>query len=429
MNQKTRFSQWLGGMAFTAVLAAFSASSAFAAKPGAQLELGLTGPQLEAIHLARKAQRQGIVQLADSDEQRLAPVLAAGKRLLSWVDFINQRRPADRRISLSSAETQPAYPLESPKIYNVEIVRKGFDEYAAQAPLPLRQVILQGGALTETLGVSDADFVTWGLTLNGLYETGARWLAYAARMDSLEARQQLDVRGFYFLGKEANLDAKLKGWATLPAADRERLSRWLIADCVNSLGNGAACPSQLALAEKSGQVADFYAKYLPAAASNYDSFFVLEAKRADVEWTAAQPDLFRVPFIDPLKDTLRAYLADNIQDEWRWTGGWNLKLAFVPERPNTAHLEFEAGAVPHVNDVAGNVITMDANAPLSEYNVRWAIRHEYGHVLGFPDCYLEYYDRETATIQSYQLDTSNLMCSRRGHFNQRMFDELKKAYF
>ena len=72
---------------------------------------------------------------------------------------------------------------------------------------------------------------------------------------------------------------------------------------------------------------------------------------------------------------------------------------------------------------------MDANAPLTEYDVKWTIRHEYGHVLGFPDCYLEFWDKELKAIVSYQLDTSDLMCSRRGHLKQRHFDALRDAYF
>ena len=47
---------------------------------------------------------------------------------------------------------------------------------------------------------------------------------------------------------------------------------------------------------------------------------------------------------------------------------------------------------PHVNRLGGNVIVMDAAASIEVYAIRWAIRHEYGHVLGLPDCYFEFYD-------------------------------------
>ena len=54
----------------------------------------------------------------------------------------------------------------------------------------------------------------------------------------------------------------------------------------------------------------------------------------------------------------------------------------------------------------------------TQMNVQWTIRHEFGHVLGFPNCYLEFYDNDTATMVSYQLDVTNLMCSRRPDIGQ-----------
>ena len=72
---------------------------------------------------------------------------------------------------------------------------------------------------------------------------------------------------------------------------------------------------------------------------------------------------------------------------------------------------------------------MDANSPLSEYNVQWTIRHEFGHVIGFPDCYHEFYDATESTMISYQIDITNLMCSRRGHLQQAHVDELRRVYY
>ncbi len=410
-------------------------ASAFAGidKHGVQLELGLSATQLHEMYLAKKRAREqntlGVIALhPNSDEELLAPALAAGRRLLQWVVAINAQRPLDQRLSLSSPETQHAYPIEAPNVYNPDILLKAFSNYKAQAPATIRDVILGDGALPATSPVSDADFIAWGLKLNDVYETSARWLNYQDSMAELEKRKQLDVRAYLNLKKEEGLDAKLTGWKSLSDSDRARLGNWLVQVCVNSEGDSSGCSRTLGVFVSVNNVKGFYDRYLPGAKTNYDSFFKLEGKRPDVTWTSSQPLLMSVPFVDPGRDDLRSYLKDNIEDEWRWND-WFLKLPFVANRPNTAHLEFEAGATPHVNDVAGNTITMDANAPLSEYNVRWAIRHEYGHVLGFPDCYLEFYDRETDTIQSYQLDITNLMCSRRGHINQLHFDELKEAYF
>lgn len=136
-----------------------------------------------------------------------------------------------------------------------------------------------------------------------------------------------------------------------------------------------------------------------------------------------------VPFLDPRIPAVTTWLTENIEDEWRW-GDWKLKLEFMSEGgSDMTHVRFEPGATPHVNGLAGSEITMDANRALNEYSSRWTIRHEYGHVLGFADCYLEFYDESLKAMVNYQLDLTNLMCSRKGKLQQKHYDEMKRVYF
>lgn len=71
---------------------------------------------------------------------------------------------------------------------------------------------------------------------------------------------------------------------------------------------------------------------------------------------------------------------------------------------------------------------MDSNTDIQEYGVRWTIRHEFGHILRLPDCYTEFYDTKEQVMVNYQLDTTDLMCSRAGLMNERIYQELKKHY-
>jgi hypothetical protein len=162
----------------------------------------------------------------------------------------------------------------------------------------------------------------------------------------------------------------------------------------------------------------------PKEIAHYNSYFKLPVKRQDLDWNSK---LSTIPFIDPRNEAIKQWLKVNIEDEWRW-GEWSLVLNFVSSGMGHAHVEFQAGATPHVNGLGGNTITMDANLPLQQYSSRWTIRHEYGHVLGFPDCYLEFYDTKEKVMINYQIDITNLMCSRRGHLKQIHFDELKRVY-
>ena len=96
----------------------------------------------------------------------------------------------------------------------------------------------------------------------------------------------------------------------------------------------------------------------------------------------------------------------------------NVWISYCPDNANYGF----------TNRVGGSEITMDANAPLTEWDVMWTIRHEFGHVLGFTDCYAEFYDSDIGAIVNYQMDISDLMCSRKGTIKQRHFDQMKAAY-
>ena len=82
-----------------------------------------------------------------------------------------------------------------------------------------------------------------------------------------------------------------------------------------------------------------------------------------------------------------------------------------------------------VNVVGVPAITPAADRVNPPGSVPPTIRHEYGHVLGFPDCYLEFYDTNLNQMVQYQLDITNLMCSRRVHLQQSHYDEMKRVYF
>ena len=47
--------------------------------------------------------------------------------------------------------------------------------------------------------------------------------------------------------------------------------------------------------------------------------------------------------------------------------------------------------------------------------------------MGLPDCYFEFYDEQNQMGVSYQIDTTDLMCSRAGNFNERLYKELNQT--
>lgn len=392
------------------------------------LDLDLSGIEYQSIFHERPFLLES--HEMSSSSRQLQPVLDAGKRNLDWLQYLNAHRPADRALSLSSPDTQVGSPITAPRSFNVVTVLDSFSKLRTQLPATLAAIVLDGAPFMDSPGISDQDYIQAALQVDRVYQLAARWVLLEPYLGSLAGRKKADLRAYYSLISDTDLASKLSGFETLPSIDQQRILKQLFELCFNNPTlNETACRGELSSAQIRRDLGGFYQRHLPAAERLYQSFFKIPMSRSDVTWTSTAPSFMSVPFADPGNLRILDFLRTNIEDEWKWNG-WQLKLDF---RPNwfwgMTRIVFEPGSTPHVDGIAGSTITMDANAPLTEYNVQWTIRHEYGHVLGFPDCYLEFWDKDTSMIVSYQLDITNLMCSRRGHLQQKHFDELKRVYF
>ena len=393
------------------------------------MDLDMTGPEYQRL-LNQLFSFEGFDQELANE---LQPIFEAGKRNLDWLKFINNHRPAGQKISLSSKETQQASPIEEPRRYNPTIILDKFHDLMGQLPQSIKAVVIDGAPMTINPPMPDKEYMEWGLKIDRSYQLAARWMTMAPWLNELEQRRLLDIRGYYYFSKEENLAARLTNWLQLDFDTQTRFYGFLVGMCLNNSDFNTPvntserdCKTHLGQAITSAKVNEFYMQNLEGAKALYDSYFLIPVSRSDVKWNQNLEEM-HVPFIDPKTDALRHFLADNIQDEFKWNN-WHLLLDFLPNGLNTPHLEFQAGATPHVNAIAGDIITMDANAPLTEYDIQWTIRHEFGHVIGFPDCYVEFYNRQENVITSYQLDITNLMCSRRGQMQERHYTELKRVY-
>lgn len=395
------------------------------------LELELTGFDYRAI-FAKPENKNLMMEYMSrrlTDDDDLNPVIDAGKKFLDWVILINQNRPASQQISLSSAATEPAYPITKPGKSNPKIILTLFSQFKSWAPAWLKAVVFENKEMSTTLPTSQAEFAEWGRKLVFIYQKASRWILQEPYLFQYGSRKSEDLRGYYFLTQDAQIETKLKNYYSLTAAQKSEIAGWLVNLCAGTNGE-SSCQSDLnSITSSNGDVASFFHQYVSGAKERWDHYFRLGAQRSDIDWTSNDANNMKVPFQTPDRADLKELLAVNIEDEWKWQD-WHLKLAFQDGSGfGTPHLVLEAGATPHVDGVGGNTITMDGNAPTTEYDVRWTIRHEFGHVLGFEDCYIEFYDENEKAMINYQLDITNLMCSRQGKLKQSHYDELKANYY
>lgn len=354
-------------------------------------------------------------------------ILAAGNRLYKWIAVVNATRPPENRISLSSAATTAGIPITTPSRLKLDEVKVEFQRLADDLPDEMRSVLVEGATPPATLAIADQAFVFFARKVDLLYSRAARWQLLIPALEWYTQRKKDDVRGYYHLTRTEGLDDKLKNYTSLGADEKKQIEGWLLGLCGNSGFGESWCRERLQHDVVAKNVPGFYGTMKPYGEKTWATFWDIQNPRADVTWSSSSPNVLRTLFQKPSNDKVAAFLKTNVEDEWKWQS-WSLVFDF---RPGSSYPEivFEAGATPHVNDIGGGTITMDENLPLEEYIVRWTIRHEYGHVLGFPDCYVEFYDASEGAFVNYQLDTTDLMCSRTGHMNQRLYDELRHAYY
>ncbi len=441
----------------TAVLA-FSLSHSVEARE-VKATLGVTSAlphldlEMSSVELAQILEaREGAISVESeffSQADSIKGWLAVGKRNLEWIDQINRNRPPESQLELSSPALTVGIPIETPNESGRKILGEKIDSLTAALPDSIKSVVLMpqsSDSLNSALqnevpeGMSDEEFLGVVRKIDRLYQGCSRWLLQEPYLWQYGSLQSMDIRGYYFLSKNPDQTAlKLNSFKTLSEAEQKQIKEWLVSMCLNGSAFGgatqASCLGQIDQAVKREALLKYYQSKLNISKSKYDSFFNIESTRSDLVWSGANAQTLSAPFRAPVSgpqggasgaEAVRQWLQTNIEDEWHFQD-WALKLVFSDHA--ATEVVFEAGATPHVNGLSGDTITMDANRPIQEYSSRWTIRHEYGHTLGFPDCYIEYYDRAREVMVNYQIDVDNLMCSRKGHLQQRHYDELRRHYF
>ncbi|MDP7320989.1 MAG: hypothetical protein QF441_10295 [Bacteriovoracaceae bacterium] len=354
--------------------------------------------------------------------------IEAGQKMSDWIKLINSNRSADQAIRLTSKESQSnGIPIESPKKYGPKTIKADYQDLVAHMPKELAKVILFGEELTTQPPLKDDDFIFWCRKVSLLYQTAVRWTTMKGWLGYYAQRKKEDVRGFYTLKKRKNLDAQLKNYENLEEKDKFILKESLIGICLNSSVAKYKCELTFFEAVQLNKLVEYKNRYWSRAQTNWEGFFKISNPRDDVSWVESSPGVMQVVFKDPKDEEIASWLKQNVEDEFNWREkNWSMELNFISGNYQTAYIEFKKNVTPHVK--GGNKIVMDANTQLEEYGVKWTIRHEFGHILRLPDCYHEFYDEEEKVMVNYQIDVSDLMCSRAGQMNERIFKELKRVY-
>lgn len=356
-----------------------------------------------------------------------ATSIQAGERLFQWIRLVNQHRSEDNALRLTSEETRHGYPIEKPSIYGPTQISQGLKFLQQTLPKSMQDVLYNDEDMNQNLPLPDEIFIAYARMVDHLYQTSVRWeTVMKPNIDWYKAQKSRDVRGYHTLLNTADLDEKLDNYAQLDKTTQATIFNAMIQLCINDHQSEQSCKKQFSQAQAAQALLDYKQRYWAIAKANWDSFFKISHPRTDIDWTESSPGKMTVYFTSPEDNAIEYWLKTNVEDEYRF-GPWSLEMQFTPADQYSSVLRFEPNITPHVS--GGNTIVMDRNTDLNEYEVKWTIRHEYGHILRLPDCYLEFFDEDQGAAIQYQLNTSDLMCSRAGNMNERIYLELKKNYF
>ncbi|MBC7465315.1 MAG: hypothetical protein H7256_04930 [Bdellovibrio sp.] len=359
-------------------------------------------------------------------KQQFQPILDMGQRAVVWLNLVNSHRDLNSRLNLADRTTKNPVPPEKPNVSSVKSILEKFNTRLTEIPESMRPYLVDKKELVETLPIDDVIFLKSIRDLNSTYQAAVRWLGQEAWFIDYEQNDVYDIRGFYFIQKDPTAEQKIKQYFANSDADQATIKGWLVGMCHNSMMPTAICSAQFDEAKTNDDVYAYYQKNFKAAQAAYQDFFKVKPVRKDITWSPEQKTITQ-NFIDPNVAKVANWLKTNIEEEWKNTG-FQLIINFVKQNPISPFIVFEKGVTPHVSGENWETITMDPDYSLDDYNTQWTIRHEFGHILGFPDCYLEFYNKTEKTMTYYTIEPDNLMCAWGGKLQPSHETELRKAY-
>lgn len=371
---------------------------------------------------------------------RLEEIINLGARALDWVDLlqkdipVSEREQVWRRIDRVGREPTP----DNPMYYNERIILEQFDKVIAKTPKVLLEILHGSQALPATPpnGFTIKDVVDHIRDIHTLYSRTSRWLVLYDWRFSLN-KENRDFRGVLkVLNKRERLREFVSSWTSQSEAERAEFVSYVSESCpMTTRDSVERCRrkyAHLVKAANGGQLASKWLEEQVARSQRaLNSRFGVQATHFGVRLSTDNSGfrLIEMPTYGIESDVFE-WIQDRVNEAWVFTGSIGVKLfATSGYTRGAVKVRWEKGALPNVNGIAGDVITMDSNTPKWLDHTQTVMRHEMGHVLGFTDCYTEFWDEELEAFTYYSLDPSDAMCALSGEYLDRHRDALIKGYF
>lgn len=151
--------------------------------------------------------------------------LKLGERNLSWLKYMNSFRQEDQYLRLTKPGDLIGYPIETPNKYSDTIIEAQYNDMKSNLPASMAQILLNGGEFSKDLPLPEADYIFWAKKIDRIYQSAARWTMMQPYLSEMANNQMNDVRGFYYLNQDPDVQKNLESFSNLTAEKKTNLSR------------------------------------------------------------------------------------------------------------------------------------------------------------------------------------------------------------
>lgn len=338
--------------------------------------------------------------------------------LLKWFNTSKSKN-----ISVLSVATSDSS-IDNPLVFSPKIIAEELQKLQAQMSPALKEAIFSSNGQYDLSRISEVDIIRFGPKISGLYDLALRYELLIQNKSIYAKKSNKDVRGFYYLFTKKINDVSLNGFSQLSVKDQNDIKSALIGICRNSDVKASSCKKEVENAAKRNTLASVYKKYYNNAVLVWNSYFQIPdyAKRKDITF---RNGILELPFKLPENKQTHDFVLE-IEKFWNNTQ-FSIHLDMQDES-NIPNISFLENSVAHVDRLGGNNIVMNKSINMNLDHNKKVLSHEFGHVLGLPDCYIEFYDENQEAFVNYQLNKTDFMCSTAGKLTPRIIEELKRVY-